>query len=81
MIASFTNIYEAMFGVPPLFKIALAFPILAAVLAIGVLAFTVLAWRKKYRYGCRRLTYTMIFISAVVFLLVLNFYNLLGWRL
>ncbi|MDH7513481.1 MAG: serine hydrolase domain-containing protein [Clostridiales bacterium] len=79
--ASFSSIYEVMFGVPRLFKIALAFPVIAAVLAIGVLAFTLLAWGKKYWYGCRRLTYTMILMSAVVFLWVLSFYNLLGWRL
>jgi CubicO group peptidase (beta-lactamase class C family) len=81
MAASFSDIYEAMFGVPLLFKIGLAFPLVAAVLAIGVLAFTLLAWGKKYWYGCRRLTYTMILVAAVVFLWVLYFYNLLGWRL
>jgi hypothetical protein len=50
-------------------------------LAIGLLVFTVLAWGKKYWYGCRRLTYTLILVAGVVFLWVLYFYNLLGWRL
>jgi hypothetical protein len=80
-VASFSKIEEAMYGVPTLFKIALAFPLVAAVLAVGVLGYTVLAWFKKYWYGCRRLTYTLIFVAAVIFLWVLYFYNLLGWRL
>jgi CubicO group peptidase (beta-lactamase class C family) len=75
------NTNEVMFGVPPLLKVGLVFPLIAAVLAFGVLAFTLLAWGKKYWYGCRRLTYTLIFIAAVFFLWVLYFYNLLGWRL
>ena len=81
LAASFSNIYEAMFGVPPLFKIALVFPLIGAVLAVGVLIFMVLAWGKKYWYGCRRLTYTLILVAGVVFLWVLYFYNLIGWRL
>jgi CubicO group peptidase (beta-lactamase class C family) len=81
LVASFANIYEAMFGVPRLFKIALAFPLIGALLGVGVLGFTVLAWAKKYWYGCRRLTYTLVLLAAVAFLWVLYFYNLLGWRL
>lgn len=81
LAASLSNTDEVMFGVPTLFKVGLVFPLVAAVLAIGVLAFTLLAWGKKYWYGCRRLTYTMILVAAVIFLWVLYFYNLLGWRL
>lgn len=81
LAASLSNTDEVMFGVPALFKVALVFPLVAAVLAIGVLAFTILAWVKKYWYGCRRLTYTLILIAGVVFLWVIYFYNLLGWRL
>ena len=79
--ASFSNIYEVMFGVPLLFKIALAFPLIGAVLTVLMLGYTILAWVKRYWYGCRRLTYTLVLIAAIVFLWVLHFYNLLGWRL
>jgi len=79
--AAFSDLNEAMFGVPSLFKIALALPLIGAVMAVGVLGYTFMAWVKKYWYGCRRLTYTLIFVAAVVFLWVLYFYNLLGWRL
>jgi len=81
LAASLGNTDEVMFGVPSLLKVGLVFPLVAGVLAIGVVAFTFLAWVKKYWYGCRRLTYTLILIAGVVFLWVLYFYNLLGWRL
>jgi len=81
LASSFSNTDEVMFGVPLLFKVALAFPLIGALFGIGVLGFTVLAWAKKYWYGCRRLTYTLILLAAVIFLWVLYFYNLLGWRL
>jgi len=81
LATALSNTDEVMYGVPALFKLALIFPLIAAVLAIGVLAFTLLAWGKKYWYGCRRLTYTLILVAGVVFLWVLYFYNLLGWRL
>ena len=81
LAASLSNTDEVMFGVPSLLKVGLVFPLVAGVLVIGVAAFTFLAWVKKYWYGCRRLTYTLILIAGVVFLWVLYFYNLLGWRL
>jgi CubicO group peptidase (beta-lactamase class C family) len=81
LAASLSNTDEVMFGVPSLLKVGLVFPLVAGVLAIGVVAFTFLAWVKKYWYGCRRLTYTLILIAGVVFLWVLYFYNLIGWRL
>ncbi len=79
--ASFSDITEILFGVPSLFKIALVFPLIAGFLAIGVLVFTVLAWAKKYWYGCRRLTYTLILGAGIAFLWLLTFYNLLGWHI
>jgi hypothetical protein len=72
---------QVRFGVPQLLKVILAFPIVAAILGIGVLIFTVLAWRKKYWTGCGRFHYTLILAAAVVFLWFLNFWNLLGWKL
>jgi len=80
MAAALSNTNEVMFGVPLLLKAALIFPLIGAVLGIGVLGFTLLAWGKGYWYGCRRLTYTLVLFAAVVFLWILKFYNLLGWR-
>jgi CubicO group peptidase (beta-lactamase class C family) len=81
LAATLGNSNEVMFGVPPLFKIALAFPLIGAALAVVMLGYTLLAWFKKYWYGCRRLTYTLILLAAVAFLWLLYFYNLIGWRL
>jgi CubicO group peptidase (beta-lactamase class C family) len=81
LAASFSNIYEAMYGVPRLFKIGLALPLIGGILAIGVFVFAVLAWARKFWYGCRRLTYTLVLAAAIVFIWLLYFYNLLGWRL
>jgi CubicO group peptidase (beta-lactamase class C family)/uncharacterized integral membrane protein len=81
LAAALSNTDEVMFGVPLLLKVGLAFPLVAAVLALGVLGYTFLAWVKKYWYGCRRLTYTLVLVAAAVFLWLLYFYNLLGWRL
>jgi CubicO group peptidase (beta-lactamase class C family) len=71
---------QVMYGVPMLLKVALIFPLIGGVLAVGVLGFTLIAWAKRYWYGCRRFTYTLVLIAAVVFLWVLYFYNLIGWR-
>jgi hypothetical protein len=81
LAVSLSNTNEVMFGVPLLLKVALVFPLIAAVLAVGLLGYTFLAWVKKYWYGCRRLSYTLILLAGVVFLWLLYFYNLLGWRL
>lgn len=81
LAAALSNPNEVMFGVPSLIKIALVFPLIGAALAVVTLGHTVLVWAKKYWYGCRRLTYTLVLLAAVVFLWVLHFYNLLGWRL
>jgi uncharacterized membrane protein len=80
LASALSNTEQVMYGVPLLLKVALVFPLIGAVLAIGVLGFTLVAWAKKYWYSCRRLTYTLLLIAAVVFLWVLYFYNLIGWR-
>jgi CubicO group peptidase (beta-lactamase class C family) len=80
LAVSLSDPNEILFGVPPVLKVALVFPLIAAVLAAGLLVFTFLAWVKKYWYGCRRLGYTLTLLAGVLFLWLLNFYNLLGWR-
>jgi hypothetical protein len=81
LAAALSDANEVMFGVPLLLKVGLVFPLVGAVLAVGVLGYTFVAWTKKYWYGCRRLNYTLVLAAAVVFLWILYFYNLLGWRL
>jgi hypothetical protein len=81
VIAGFSDMNEAIFGPPMLFKVSLAFPIIAGLLGIGVLIFTIQAWRKKYWTACKRVHYTLVLIAGILFLWALNFWNLVGWKL
>jgi len=81
LAAAASNLDQFFYGVPSVLKISLAFPVIAAGLGIGVLAFLFLAWRKKYWTGCSRVHYTLVFLAALAFLWLLNFWNLLGWKL
>jgi hypothetical protein len=75
------DLEQFFYGVPSVFKVSLAFPVAAAILAVGVLVFTLIAWRRKYWTGCSRIHYTLVFLAALAFLWLLNFWNLLGWKI
>jgi len=81
LAAAAGNLDQFFYGVPSVLKVSLAFPVIAAALGIGVLVFMFLAWRKKYWTGCSRVHYTLVFLAALAFLWLLNFWNLLGWKL
>jgi CubicO group peptidase (beta-lactamase class C family) len=80
VLAALSDQKAAMVGLPPMLKIGLALPLIAAVLAAGVLFFVIKAWTRKYWTRCHRLHYTLVFVAALAFLWFLNFWNLLGWR-
>jgi CubicO group peptidase (beta-lactamase class C family) len=80
VVGAVSNEKEIMAGVPPLLKFGLALPLIAALLGLGVLFYTLKAWRKGYWTRCHRLHYTLVFAAALVFIWFLNFWNLLGWR-
>jgi len=69
-----------MYGVPPLLPFVLVLPLLAVILMIGALGFTVLAWKNKYWSFAGRLYYTLITLAALAFIWLLNYWNLLGFR-
>ena len=75
------DLEQFFYGVPAIFKISFAFPVAAAPLAVAVLVFTVLAWKKKFWTGCSRIHYTLVCPAALAFLWLLNYWNLLGWKL
>jgi hypothetical protein len=81
LAAAASNLDQFFYGVPSILKISLAFPVAAALMTAGALIFTILAWRKKYWTGCSRVHYTLVFLAALAFLWLLNFWNLLGWKL
>lgn len=73
--------YSRFFGTPPFLIALLLLPVLGAVLTIGVLVFTILAWKDKYWGIGGRLHYTLVTVTAVAFIWSMNTLNLLGWRI
>ena len=66
---------------PPLVvKAALGMGVLAAVLTVGALLYTALAWKNRYWGVAFRAYYTLVTVAAVAFVWFLNYWNLLGWR-
>jgi CubicO group peptidase (beta-lactamase class C family) len=80
VLVSISNEKDLLAGPPLILKVSLALPLLAAVLAIGVLIFTRMGWAKRYWTRCHRLHYTLVLLAGLAFLWFLNFWNLLGWR-
>lgn len=52
----------------------------ASVLTLGLIAFTLSAWFKRYWGIALRIHYTMVTVSAIAFVWFLNYWNLLGYR-
>ncbi|MCK5314540.1 MAG: serine hydrolase, partial [Anaerolineales bacterium] len=74
------DVLGPVFGVPLIYRLVLVLPIIAAVLTIGALVYTVLAWKDSYWGIAWRVYYTLVTLAAVAFVWFLNFWNLLGWR-
>ena len=74
------SIDELMYGFPAVFRIALAAPLIAIPLTLGVLYLAVRVWKEPLwtRYG--RVRYSVIAVVFVAFLLVLQAVNLIGYR-
>ena len=75
---AFTGAFNAT---PTYFVILLVIPLLTAVLTIGLLVFTLLAWKEGYWSTMGRVHYTLITLAALAFTWFMNYWNLLGWRL
>lgn len=71
---------ELIYAWPPAFRVALALPLLAIPLTLGVLYFAWRAWKEGYwtRYG--RIRYSVIALMSLAFLWSLNFLNLVGYH-
>jgi hypothetical protein len=68
------------FGVSLNFQIVLGLGVLSAMLTVGALVSTVLAWKDSYWGVAARAYYTLVTVAAVAFVWFLNEWNLLGWR-
>jgi hypothetical protein len=69
-----------VFGVSMIYKIVLGVGVLAAVLTLGALVYSVVAWKRSYWGIAARVHYTLVTVAALAFVWFLNFWNLLGWR-
>jgi hypothetical protein len=67
-------------GVPLSFQIVLGLGVTSAVLTIGALVYTVLAWKDSYWGIAGRAYYTLVTVAVVAFVWFMNYWNLLGWR-
>ncbi|HEV8357997.1 MAG TPA: serine hydrolase domain-containing protein [Gemmatimonadales bacterium] len=62
-------------------KVALALPVIAALLTVGAIGAAVLQWRTRAGTRGARLRYAATVLVAVLFIWSLNQWNLLGWRM
>jgi hypothetical protein len=69
-----------LFGVSMIYRIVLGVGVLAAVLTVGALIYSVPAWKRSYWGIAARVHYTLVTVAAVAFVWFLNYWNLLGWR-
>jgi len=75
-----TDFWEFFFGVPPAAFALLLIPPLTTGLTLGLLVFTVLAWKNQYWSVIKRLQYSLITLAALGFVSFLNYWNLLGFQ-
>jgi CubicO group peptidase (beta-lactamase class C family) len=68
------------FGVSLNFQVVLGLGVLSALLTVGALVSSVLAWKNSYWGIAARAYYTLVTVAAVAFVWFLNYWNLLGWR-
>jgi hypothetical protein len=75
------NLEETLaYGASPSLIAVLMLPLLSAALTAGVLACALLAWKRGYWGVFGRLHYSLVALSALTFVVLLGYYNLLGFR-
>jgi uncharacterized Tic20 family protein len=67
-------------SIPLSVEIVMGLGVLSALLTIGALVYSVLAWKDRYWGIAYRVYYTLTTIAAVAFVWFLNYWNWLGWR-
>jgi len=71
---------DLAFGVPPLLTTLFALALVSAVLTVGVIVFTILAWWGRFWSAGRRVHYSLVALAALAFAWELLYWNLLGFR-
>ena len=67
-------------GISLIVEIVIGLGVLAAVLTVGALIYTVLAWKDRYWGAAYRVYYTLVTLAAVASVWLLHYWNWLGWR-
>jgi CubicO group peptidase (beta-lactamase class C family) len=67
-------------GISTIVEIVIGLGVLAAVLTVGALVYTVLAWKDHYWSVAFRIYYTLVTVAAITFVWLLHYWNWLGWR-
>jgi hypothetical protein len=71
---------DLSFGVPAIMQVALIIPIATALLTLLLLWMTFLAWKGSYWSVLGRIYYSFLTLTALLFVLWANYWNLIGWR-
>ncbi|MFQ5708153.1 MAG: serine hydrolase domain-containing protein [bacterium] len=72
---------QLIYGVPIRILALLGIALLSTVLTFALPVFTFAAWKNRYGSFWGRLHYSLTSITALLFVLFLNYWNLLGFRL
>jgi len=73
--------YVTTHEIIPFLAPLLSMALVAAGLAIGAAAATLLAWKRQYWNLAARIHYTLVALAAVALVWWLNYWNLLGLKL
>ena len=77
-LVALSDTTKILTGEAPLLNVLGFVSIPLAVLAIGAVVFTVLAWKNHYLDMAGRVYYTLVTLAAVAFVWFLHYWNLLG---
>ena len=72
--------FRIIYGVNTVYKILLSMPIISGGMTIILTYYIFLIWKNKQGRCIQRIYYTVITGAALVFLIFLNYWNLLGFR-
>ncbi|MEZ4829355.1 MAG: serine hydrolase domain-containing protein [Bacteroidia bacterium] len=76
-----SNFFESVaYGIPPLLPVFQTLPVVGGILTLIMLIFVPIAFRRRYWNLATRLQYMFTALAGVVFLLILNYVNLLAWN-
>jgi CubicO group peptidase (beta-lactamase class C family) len=75
-----SNVGATAYGGSPILITVLTLPLLSAVMTVGMVVYAPLAWKREYWSSFGRLHYSVVALSALAFIALLGYYNLLGFQ-